>query len=131
MLLAALLASALHAAPPRPAADSLTGTWRVAGDVMGNPIHELCTLAQAGTKLTGTCKNTDAPDARPFDVTGEVKDGRVTFSHGGDYQGQALTIAYTGTLSSPTELKGTVDVQPFGVGGTFTAAPVTAAPAKP
>ena len=130
MLLAVLLASALHAAPgAAPTADSLTGTWQITGDVMGNPLNERCTLAQASTKVTGTCKNTDAADAKAFDVTGEVKDGKVSFSHGGDYQGQALTITYTGALATAKSLKGTVEVMPFGVSGQFTAAPVTASAA--
>ncbi len=124
MLLTALLASALAAAP---AADSITGTWKITGDVMGNPLNSVCALKQAAAKITGTCTNTDAADAKPVDVTGEVKDGKVTFSHGGDYQGQALTITYAGALASAKELKGTIDVQPFGVTGTFTAAPAPAA----
>ena len=129
MLLSLLLTSALGAAP---AADSLTGTWRVTGDVAGNPVNELCTLAQAGATLTGTCKSTDAADAKLFAVTGAVKDGKATFSHGGDYQGQALTITYSGTLAPTKELRGSIDVQPFGVSGAFTASPVaTPAPAPP
>ena len=59
-----------------------------------------------------------------------MKDGKVTFKHGGDYQGTALTIVYSGSLAAPAQLKGTVEVQPFGVSGTFTAAPAPA-PSKP
>ena len=129
MLFAFVLASALQLGAAAPAADTLSGTWRVTGDVVGNPINELCTLRQAGTKLTGSCKGADA-DAQAYDVTGEVANGQVTFSHGGDYQGQTITITYAAPLASATELKGTVDVQPFGVGGTFTAAPAPA-PARP
>lgn len=140
MLLAVLLASAVHAAP---APDSLTGAWQVRGDVVGNPLNEICTVTQAGAKLTGSCKNTDDAGAPAFDLTGEVREGKVTFSHGGEYQGQSLTITYVGTLAAPRALKGTVDVQPFAVNGTFTATPVApsgaprpaaptpAAPAKP
>jgi hypothetical protein len=62
-------------------------------------------------------------------VTGEVKEGKVTFSHGGEYEGQALTITYSGTLASPAALKGTIDVQPFAASGTFSAAPAAATPA--
>ncbi len=131
MLLPLLLATALHLAP----ADPLTGTWRFTGDVVGNPVNEVCTLAQAGAKVTGTCRSTDGADAKSFDVTGEVKDGKFSLSHGGEYQGQALTLTYLGTVPTDKALAGTIDVQPFGVTGNFTAAPAAAAgaaaPAKP
>ena len=124
MLLVLTLAAALHAAP---AADSLPGTWKLTGDVAGNPLVETCTIKQAGTVVTGSCTN---EQGGPYEVTGDVKDGKVTFKHGGDYQGTALTIVYSGSLAAPAQLKGTVEVQPFGVSGTFTAAPAPA-PAKP
>lgn len=129
MLLPLLLATALHATRAAAGADTLSGTWQVTGEVMGNPLNELCTLKQAGTKLTGSCKNTDAADAKPFDVTGDVQGGKVAFSHPGDYQGQPLTVSYAGILASAKAFKGTVDVQPFGVSGTFTAAAASPAPA--
>ena len=123
MLLVLTLAAALHASPA--AADSLPGTWKLTGDVAGNPLVETCTIKQAGTVVTGSCTN---EQGGPYEVTGDVKDGKVTFKHAGDYQGTALTIIYSGSLAAPAQLKGTVEVQPFGVTGTFTAAP---APAKP
>ena len=125
MLLPFLLVSALHAAPvAAPAADSVSGTWRVTGDVQGNAVNELCTLKQAGTAVTGSCT---AEGGQAYPVTGEVKDGRVTFRHGGEYQGQALTLTYSGMLAAKP-LKGTIDVQPFGVTGDFTATPAAASP---
>ena len=118
MLLTLALLTALHA-------DSLPGTWKITGDVMGNPLKEQCTLKQEGATLSGSCTN---EQGGPYAVTGEVKDGKLTLKHGGDYQGTALTFVYSGTLASAKEIKGTVEVQPFGASGTFTAAP---APAKP
>ena len=130
MLLALTLAAALHATP---AADSVPGTWKLTGDVAGNPLIETCTIKQAGAVLSGSCTN---DQGGPYEVTGDVKDGKVTIKHGGDYQGTALTIIYSGTLASPKELKGTIEVQPFGATGTFTAAPAATpvtkdGPAKP
>ena len=53
-----------------------------------------------------------------------------TFEHGGDYNGERLTIIYSAPLAGT--LKGTVEVQPFGATGTFTAALAPAAePKKP
>ena len=116
MLLSLIAATLLHLAP---AAD-VTGTWQIRGDIMGSPLNTVCTLKQADTAITGTCSVEGQGAA---DVKGEVKDGKVTFQHGGDYEGQALTVVYSGTLVSPTELKGTITINPFDVGGEFTATP--------
>ena len=119
MLLALALLTAFHTAP-----DPLTGSWQITGDVVGNPLNMVCTFEQKDTQLTGSCTG-ETGTAMP--VTGEVKEDRVTFKHGGDYAGTELTITYSGTLAEK-QMKGTVDVQPFGVTGEFTATP---APAKP
>ena len=121
MLLAVALAAALHAS----AADSVPGTWKITGDVMGNPLDQLCTLKQADTTVTGSCTGNQG-EALP--VTGAFKDGKLTFKYPSDYQGTALTIVFSATFAAPQQLKGSVEVQPMGVTGTFTAAP---APAKP
>ena len=122
MLLPLTLLAALHASP---ANDSLSGTWQVTGDVMGNPIDQSCALKQTGATLGGSCVGNTG---EKLEVTGEVKDGKVVFRYKTDYQGQPLTIVYTATAVSARQLKGTVDVQPMSVSGTFTASP---APAKP
>lgn len=119
----------LHAAP---AADSLVGAWQIKGDVQGNPVNEVCTFAQAGTVLSGSCTS---EDGEPALLAGQIKDGKITFWHGGDWDGQALTVIYSGMLASAAELKGTIEVRPFNVSGTFTAVPAPApavpTPAKP
>jgi hypothetical protein len=127
MLFAVALLGVLAAAP----ADSLPGTWQITGDVAGNPLNEVCTIARAESKLSGVCKNQEGKD---YPLFGEVKGDTITFEHGGDYQGQEIRIIYTGTLASPKQLKGTVEVKPYDVSGEFTAAPTapiapTAAPA--
>jgi hypothetical protein len=124
MLLSIALLAALHTAP---ATDSLAGTWALSGDVMGNPVNTTCSINQAGAALSGSCTG---EAGEKLDLTGEVKDGKFTFKYARDYQGTALAIVHTGTLASPTQLKGTIEVQPMGITGTFTAAPAPA-PAKP
>jgi hypothetical protein len=126
MLSSIALLAVLHLAS---AADPINGTWQITGDVVGNPLNEVCTIKQDGTQLSGSCTG---ESGQAYDLTGEVKeDGTVTFKHGGEYQGTELTIVYSGTLTGQ-ELKGTVNVQPFGVDGEFTATPAPApAPAKP
>jgi hypothetical protein len=120
MLLALTLVASLHAA----SVDSIAGKWQLKGDVVGNPINTTCEIAQSGTKITGVCSSMEqgGPD-QP--ITGEVKGDSVTFSHGGEYQGTALTIIYSGKLSS-NKLEGTINVKPFDAAGTFTAEPVAA-----
>ena len=116
MLLSTLgLLSLLAAAP----ADSLTGAWQVKGDVVGNAIDHVCTFQQSGTALTGSC----AQGGAALPLKGEVKEGKVTFQYASEYDGQAITVVFSGTLVSATELKGIINVQPFDVGGEFTAAP--------
>jgi hypothetical protein len=107
-----------------PAADSLNGAWQISGDVIGNPINQLCNFKQTGTALAGSCA---MEGGAAVEIKGEVKEDKVTFSYGSEYDGQAITIVYTGTLTG-AELKGTLSVQPFDVGGEFTGKPV---PAKP
>ena len=133
MLLSVLLAVALQSSP----SDSLSGTWTISGDVMGNPLNEVCIITQSGTALSGSCKAAAPAGAAAWALTGEVKGDSVNFSHGGDYEGTPLTIAYSGKLASATQLKGNVQVAPFGAGGTFSAAAAPAdtmrivAPVKP
>ena len=122
MLLTLALLTALHTAP---ATDSMPGIWQIVGDIAGNPVKATCVIRQSGVTLNGSCEDASS---RPYPLTGEVKDGKVTFQYEVDYQGQPLTIVYSATFASPKELKGTIEVKPMGAMGTFTATP---APAKP
>jgi len=113
------------------AVDSLVGPWQIKGDVQGNPVVEVCTFTQADSVLSGSC---ESEDGEPALLAGKIENGKITFWHGGDWDGQALTIVYSGTMSSPTELKGTIEVRPMNAAGTFTMTPApatTPAPAKP
>ncbi len=94
---------------------------------MGNPVNTVCTIKQAGATLSGSCSN---DQGGPYALTGDLKDGKFSFKYAIDYQGQPLTIVHSGTFASSAQFKGTIEVQPMGVTGTFTAAPAPA-PAKP
>jgi hypothetical protein len=121
MLLTIALLTVLQAPAAR---DSIAGTWQIKGSVSGaDPFTDVCTIKQSGSTLTGSCA---LGGQKSYDLTGEVKDGAITFKHGGDYEGQALTIAYSGTLVTAKEMKGTISVDPFGVGGDFSATPAPA-----
>jgi hypothetical protein len=105
------------AIPALAADNSITGTWQVETDIMGNQGSMVCTLKQDGDKISGNCALGDTDQ----EVTGEVKNQTVTWKHGGDYNGQALTITYSGTFQSASSIAGDVNVQPFEASGTFTA----------
>jgi len=120
MLLALTLVASLHAAP----ADSLAGKWQLKGDVVGNPINTVCQFSQSGSKITGVCSSMQ-PGGADVPITGEVKGDSVTFEHGGDYQGTALTIVYAAKRTG-NKLDGTINVKPFDAAGSFTAEPVAA-----
>lgn len=97
---------------------SVAGSWSLATNVQGNTSTPSCTFKQDGEKITGSCS---APNNTPSDVTGEVTDTKVTFRYVIEWEGQPLTLVFTGTLDSDTTMKGTIEVQPMGVPGEFTA----------
>jgi hypothetical protein len=107
--------TALMAAPP-----SMTGTWHVHINVMGNEGDAVCQFKQADTKLTGSCVNEQGTAA----VTGTVQGTALTWSYNSEYQGSPLTLTYTATLGDLSKISGSVDVEPYAVTGDFTAEPV-------
>lgn len=98
---------------------SVSGAWKVTGDVMGYPVEQVCTFAQDGKKLTGSCK--EGGKDKAAEITGEVEDKKVTWSFKTDYNGQEITVTFKGTLGDDAQLKGDIEVQPFNVAGTFSA----------
>jgi hypothetical protein len=106
----------LLAAPVAPAA--VTGSWALSTNVQGNTGAPNCTFKQEAEKITGTC---DAPNNTQSEVSGEVADTKVTFRYTIEWEGSPLTLVFTGTLDADTTMKGTMEVQPMGVPGEFTA----------
>jgi len=96
----------------------IPGAWTITGDVQGYPINESCSFTQDKEKISGVCKN---GEGKSYDTTVSVAEKKVTFVHGGQYQGDALTLTFTGTWNDKGELDGDIDVQPLNVAGTFTA----------
>lgn len=97
---------------------AVPGAWTITGDVQGYPINESCTFAQDKEKIAGTCKN---EKGKAYDTTVTVNDKNVIFVHGGEYEGQALTLTFTGSWNDKGELAGAIDVQPLNYDGSFTA----------
>ena len=121
LTLAFVLAFSAAPAPGQgaPAPASVAGPWKVTGDIMGYPVDQVCTFAQDGKKLTGSCKN--AGESKANDINGEVEEKKVTWSLKTEYNGQEITVTFKGTLDDPSQFKGDIDVQPLNVAGTFSA----------
>jgi hypothetical protein len=117
MLLTLAILGTLGATTP---GDSLAGTWKFSNEVQGVSWSEVCTLKQTGAAMGGSCVG-DA--GTPFAITGEVKGDSVTFQHGGEYQGQAITIIFSGQIEKSSLTKGTIFVKPLDASGTFAAEP--------
>jgi hypothetical protein len=104
-----------------PAADyaSLTGKWILHYSISGNDGDLDCTFNQTDQDITGACKH----EAGNVSVTGKVQDKGVTLQYKTEYNGEELTVIYTGKFESAEKISGTVMVQPMGVEGDFTATP--------
>jgi len=113
---ALLLSTSAFAAAP----STLTGQWSLHQSISGNESDQDCKFVQsADNKLTGRCKSDD----KEVQITGNVDGTKVTWKYVSDYNGSPLTLTYSATLDDPDKIKGSVDVQPFGVTGEFTATP--------
>jgi len=112
-LLLFVATSALAATAP-----TLTGQWTVHNSIAGNESEMECKFVQADAKLTGSCKGTE----KDVQITGSIDGNKVTWKYEGEYNGTPITMAYSGTLDDSGKIIGSVDVDPFGVTGDFTAA---------
>lgn len=113
---ALLFASSAFAA----GAPSLTGQWSIHNNIAGNESDQQCKFVQTDTKIEGTCKAADSE----VPVTGSLDGNKATWKYDMDYNGTPLTLTYTTTLDDSGKVAGSVEVQPFGVSGEFTATPV-------
>ena len=110
--------SAGQAAPPAQTPPvSVAGAWTVRADVSGNQSESNCTFTQNEADLTGTCNS----DRGPVMITGKVDGKTVSWQFDTQYEGQTLTVYYSGTPQSAEKITGTINVQPMNVSGEFTA----------
>src|SRR5271169_1965099 len=91
ILFATMLVASFQAAN---AAD-VSGSWHVTGSVSDNPIDTTCTLTQKDNALTGTCVR---KDGKSVDATGSVKDDAIAWHYTSEYNGDPITINYSGKL---------------------------------
>jgi hypothetical protein len=113
-LVALGLAATAAAQTPTP---SVAGPWTVRADVSGNQSESNCTFTQKEADLSGSCKS----DSGTVMITGKVEGKTVSWQFDTLYEGQTLTVYYSGTSESAETIKGTVNVQPMNVSGEFTA----------
>ncbi len=111
-----LTLSALALAAVTALAADASGTWKVDGDVYGNPVKLSCALKQQGATLSGTAT---LEGGREVAVTGSVKENTVTFEFDAEHEGTTYHLVFTGTLGEDGGMKGTIAVA--GAEGTFTA----------
>jgi hypothetical protein len=95
----------------------VSGQWKLHSSISGHESDLDCSISQKNDDLAGNCKS----DRGPVTITGKLAEKRVTFQFKTTHDGEELTVVYTGTLESPARMAGTVDVQPIGVAGDFTA----------
>ena len=106
--------SALAAGAP-----GLTGQWSVHNSIAGNESDQECKFVQTDDKLAGSCKSAD----KEVQITGSLDGKKVSWKYESEYNGSPLTLVYTATLDDSEKISGSVEVQPFGVTGDFTATP--------
>ena len=97
---------------------SVTGHWTIHNSIAGNESDQACTLTQTENKISGSCKS---PEDKDLPVTGSIDGKKVTWQYESDYNGSPLTLIYTATLDDSGKISGSVEVEPFGVTGDFTA----------
>jgi len=95
----------------------VTGEWVFDVQTAAGSGTPTVTLKQDGEKLTGHYSSGTLGEA---DLTGTVKAADIAFTFTADVQGNALPVSYTGTIDSPTTMKGTLSITAVG-DGTFTA----------
>ncbi len=95
---------------------NVTGKWIFdvqTGQGGGQPT---LTFKQEGEKLTGHYSSQTLGEA---DLTGTVKGNAIQFGFNANAQGQAIDVAYTGTVDGNT-MKGSVSMAGGQLSGTFT-----------
>ncbi|MGA9068810.1 MAG: hypothetical protein WB424_01060 [Terracidiphilus sp.] len=111
-----LLASATALAATIP---NLTGSWTVHNSIAGNESEMECKFVQTEAKLTGSCKGQD----KEVQITGSIDGNKLTWKYDSDFNGTPITLTYVATLDDSGKIAGSVNVDPFGVSGDFTAVP--------
>ncbi len=120
-----VMASACAAAQT-PASTPAAGHWVISGDVQGVSVAVTCDLTVADDTLAGTCID---GLGKKRTATGTLKDGALSWSFPSEYEGNAITLNFSGKLDdSGARMSGSIYCPEYQADGTFGAkkTPVTA-----
>ncbi len=95
---------------------AVEGRWKVHSNISGYESDVECSFTVKDGTLTGACKGEQGSQ----EITGKVEGSNVTWQQKAEYNGQELTIVYSGKVDSG-KLAGTIDVQPLNAAGEFSA----------
>jgi hypothetical protein len=93
-------------------AADVTGTWDFTIETPAGTGNPTFVFQQDGEKLTGTYTGM----LGKADVTGTVRGDKIQFQFEASYEGQKFSIRYSGTIESPTRMKGTAQFADMGEG---------------
>ena len=106
------------AALPASQQATVAGKWKVSANIGGTASEMDCTFTQKDDgAMAGTCEG----EQGPREISGKLDGKNVTWQFNTTWEGQTLTVIYSGVLQSPTKITGRVDVQPLNVSGDFSA----------
>jgi hypothetical protein len=115
--ISSLVLSAPRLGAQAPAKVDLTGKWLFTVQTDNGTGTPTVTLKQQGDSLSGHYSSQLLGER---ELTGSVKDGRISFRFATELQGTSLTVTYSGTIESKDAMKGSVDLGGY-ASGTFTA----------
>lgn len=96
----------------------VAGTWELSVTTDQGVTHPSVTFEQDGGALSGSYSSATLGEAR---VRGSVEGAVVHWSFSATLQGQAIPVAYEGTVAEDGTMSGTIDVAGGMLAGTFTA----------
>jgi hypothetical protein len=99
--------------PAEPAA--VAGKWQIKRTGSGRESVVECTIAEAGGVLSGACVS----DRGKAELKGKVEGEKVTWTTRAESEGGPVTLVYTGKVSGPGKMAGSVLAVEFGVEGEF------------
>ena len=91
-------------------AADVSGAWDFTVETQAGAGNPTFVFKQDGEKLTGTYTGL----LGKAEVTGTVKGDKIEFQFEASYEGQKFKIRYSGTIESPTRMKGTAEFADMG-----------------
>jgi hypothetical protein len=93
----------------RALAADFSGTWNISSKVGENPVSIVCTLAQKGDVLTGTCK---PAQFEPSETKGAVSGSSAKWGYDVVFNGNQNHVEYEATMGADGKLTGTLHLGP-------------------